>query len=86
MHRLLTDRQLREKLGDTRPADEIRVGLGSCCVAQGSGKVRDRVEQVLGESGAAATITMPLVRFDNPAERGWRSGARTRQSWADSTR
>jgi NADH-quinone oxidoreductase subunit F len=39
------------------PAEgEIRVGLGSCCVAQGSGKVRDRVEQVLGESGAAATI------------------------------
>jgi NADH-quinone oxidoreductase subunit F len=47
----------RRLSGLALPAEgEIRVGLGSCCVAQGSGKVRDRVEQVLGESGAAATI------------------------------
>ncbi len=34
---------------------EIRVGLGSCCVAQGSGKVRDALDRVLADSGAAAT-------------------------------
>lgn len=34
---------------------EIRVGLGSCCVAQGSGKVRDALDRVLAQSGAAAS-------------------------------
>lgn len=35
---------------------EIRIGLGSCCVAQGSGKVHERIEQVLADSGAPAVV------------------------------
>jgi NADH-quinone oxidoreductase subunit F len=35
---------------------EIRIGLGSCCVAQGSGKVHRAIEQVLAESGAPAVV------------------------------
>ena len=35
---------------------EIRVGLGSCCVAQGSGQVRDAIHQVLAHSGAPACV------------------------------
>ncbi len=38
------------------PAGEIRIGLGSCCVAQGSAKVREAVERVLAETGAAACV------------------------------
>ena len=38
------------------PLGEIRVGLGSCCVAQGSGKVHGAIEQVLAESGAPAVV------------------------------
>ncbi len=35
---------------------EIRIGLGSCCTAQGSGKVYQAVQQVLAESGATAVV------------------------------
>ena len=35
---------------------EIRIGLGSCCVSQGSGKVRDAIDDVLRQSGAAASV------------------------------
>jgi NADH-quinone oxidoreductase subunit F len=35
---------------------EIRIGLGSCCQAQGSGRVHDEILAVLHESGAAATV------------------------------
>ncbi|MCC6123493.1 MAG: NAD(P)H-dependent oxidoreductase subunit E [Pirellulales bacterium] len=35
---------------------EIRVGLGSCCVAQGSGQVHERIERVLAETGAPAAV------------------------------
>jgi NADH-quinone oxidoreductase subunit F len=38
------------------PLGEIRVGLGSCCVAQGSGKVFEAIGEVLAESGAAAAV------------------------------
>jgi NADH-quinone oxidoreductase subunit F len=38
------------------PMGEIRVGLGSCCVAQGSGKVHQEIERVLAETGAAAVV------------------------------
>ena len=38
------------------PVGEIRVGLGSCCVAQGSGQVRDAIDRVLMESGASAAV------------------------------
>ncbi len=33
---------------------EIRVGLGSCCVAQGSGEVHDAISQMLARTGAAS--------------------------------
>ncbi len=35
---------------------EIRIGLGSCCVAQGSGKVHQAIQQVLQESGAPVVV------------------------------
>ncbi len=35
---------------------EIRIGLGSCCTAQGSGKVFQAVQKVLAESAAPAVI------------------------------
>ena len=33
------------------PLGEIRVGLGSCCVAQGSGQVHHAIEEPLAETG-----------------------------------
>jgi len=41
---------------DGQPLGEIRIGLGSCCVAQGSGRVHEAIGRVLGASGAAATV------------------------------
>ncbi|MBN2024259.1 MAG: NAD(P)H-dependent oxidoreductase subunit E [Pirellulales bacterium] len=41
---------------DGRPLGEIRVGLGSCCVAQGSGRVHEAIGRVLHQSGAAAVV------------------------------
>ncbi len=35
---------------------EIRIGLGSCCIAQGSGYVHEAVEDVLARSGAPAVV------------------------------
>ena len=35
---------------------EIRIGLGSCCVAQGSGKVHQAIQQTLADSGAPAVL------------------------------
>ncbi len=35
---------------------EIRVGLGSCCVAQGSDKVHEAIDALLAESGAPAVV------------------------------
>jgi NADH-quinone oxidoreductase subunit F len=40
----------------TGPVGEIRIGLGSCCVAQGSGKVHEEVDRLLAETGAAAVV------------------------------
>jgi NADH-quinone oxidoreductase subunit F len=37
---------------------EIRIGLGSCCVARGSGKLRQALEQALDETG----IQVPVKR------------------------
>jgi NADH-quinone oxidoreductase subunit F len=58
---------------------EIRIGLGSCCVAQGSRKVHERIEQVLADSGAPAVVKRvgcvgmchqtPLVELVTPAGR-----------------
>lgn len=41
------ERPLRRSDGKTEPAGEIRVGLGSCCIAGGSDKVRIALEEVL---------------------------------------
>lgn len=38
------------------PLGEVRVGLGSCCVAQGSGKVHQAINSVLDELGAPAVV------------------------------
>ena len=35
---------------------EIRIGLGSCCVAQGSGKVHEVIRRTLSETGAPAVV------------------------------
>ncbi|MHC4497739.1 MAG: NAD(P)H-dependent oxidoreductase subunit E [Planctomycetota bacterium] len=35
---------------------EIRLGLGSCCVARGSGKLREALEQALRETGVRVSV------------------------------
>ncbi|MHC4478964.1 MAG: (2Fe-2S) ferredoxin domain-containing protein, partial [Planctomycetota bacterium] len=35
---------------------EIRLGLGSCCVARGSGKLRAALDQVLDATGIEVTV------------------------------
>ncbi|MEK7995892.1 MAG: NAD(P)H-dependent oxidoreductase subunit E, partial [Planctomycetota bacterium] len=35
---------------------EIRLGLGSCCVARGSGKLRDALEKALGDTGVKVNV------------------------------
>ena len=35
---------------------EIRIGLGSCCIAQGSGEVHEAIRQTLAETGAPAVV------------------------------
>ncbi|UCG48575.1 MAG: NAD(P)H-dependent oxidoreductase subunit E, partial [Phycisphaerales bacterium] len=35
---------------------EIRLGLGSCCVARGSGKLREALQQALEQTGIRATV------------------------------
>jgi NADH-quinone oxidoreductase subunit F len=35
---------------------EIRIGLGSCCVAQGSGQVHQAIGSILAETGAEAVV------------------------------
>jgi NADH-quinone oxidoreductase subunit F len=49
-------RRHRHGLPGQGPRVEIRVGLGSCCVAQGSDKVRQTIEQTLDEIGADAAV------------------------------
>jgi NADH:ubiquinone oxidoreductase subunit F (NADH-binding)/NADH:ubiquinone oxidoreductase subunit E/Pyruvate/2-oxoacid:ferredoxin oxidoreductase delta subunit len=39
------------KADGTEIKGEIRIGLGSCCVASGSGEIREEVEQVVNNSG-----------------------------------
>ena len=56
---------------------EIRIGLGSCCVAQGSGDVHRAIQQTLSETGAPAVVKRvgcvgmchqtPLVELVSPA-------------------
>jgi NADH-quinone oxidoreductase subunit F len=46
----------RPAIGPEPLAGEIRIGLGSCCVAQGSGKVHQVIGEVLSETGAPAVV------------------------------
>ncbi|MBN1290632.1 MAG: NAD(P)H-dependent oxidoreductase subunit E [Candidatus Latescibacteria bacterium] len=54
----------RTKKGEYRPSDktssgqvgEIRIGLGSCCVASGSNKVRQELEQCLIDTGIKTQV------------------------------
>jgi len=39
-----------------QPLGEIRIGLGSCCVAQGGGDVRGEIERVLYENSVSAHV------------------------------
>jgi NADH-quinone oxidoreductase subunit F len=39
------------KVSDSEFRGEVRLGLGSCCVARGSGKLRDALEEALEETG-----------------------------------
>ena len=62
------------------PADaaEIRLGLGSCCIARGSGMVHEALELALARSGAAARVKRvgcvgmchqtPLVEVAQPGQ------------------
>jgi NADH-quinone oxidoreductase subunit F len=53
------DRAARPRRTPAKPAGElgeIRIGLGSCCVAQGSGKVHEVLRQTLSETGAPAVL------------------------------
>ncbi len=43
-------------VADGSVAGEIRIGLGSCCVAQGSAKVRDAIQDILQDTRAPAEI------------------------------
>ncbi|MGQ9574932.1 MAG: NAD(P)H-dependent oxidoreductase subunit E [Thermoguttaceae bacterium] len=38
------------------PVAEVRIGLGSCCVAQGSSKVHQAIGDLLAQTGAPATV------------------------------
>ena len=44
------------KTPSSGPVGEIRIGLGSCCQAGGSGKVHEAIRRTLAETGAAAVV------------------------------
>jgi len=51
--------EAREKPEVTEAADgvtEIRIGLGSCCISRGSGKVWEAIEETLAETGSRARL------------------------------
>ncbi len=69
--RVLTDYLRREKAGaaegakadesttaEVAPGGEIRIGLGSCCVARGSGKLQKALDETLHQTG----INVPVKR------------------------
>jgi NADH-quinone oxidoreductase subunit F len=54
-----TDRRQKIRRGRAEGAElcgEIRIGLGSCCVARGSARLHEALEQVLNESGVRAAV------------------------------
>lgn len=77
-------RRRHEKMVAEGGADfrgEVRLGLGSCCVARGSGKVREAMEEALAETGVRVAIKRvgcvgmcfqtPLVEVVMPDERSF---------------
>lgn len=40
----------------TQPKGEVRIGLGSCCIARGSGKLNDALRQALDETGINVAV------------------------------
>jgi len=47
------DKGKEDKIG---PSGEIRIGLGSCCVARGSGKLHEALAQALDETGIRVEV------------------------------
>ena len=45
-----------QTVSDQAPQGQIRIGMGSCCVAGGSDKVREAVEQAVAKDGVNVTI------------------------------
>ena len=50
-HAQATHRRPRARRRIKAPRGELRVGLGSCCVARGSGRLNDALERALVETG-----------------------------------
>jgi len=48
----------KAQVAEVAPGGEIRIGLGSCCVARGSGKLQKALDQTLRETG----INVPVKR------------------------
>jgi NADH:ubiquinone oxidoreductase subunit F (NADH-binding)/NADH:ubiquinone oxidoreductase subunit E len=46
----------RRRVGTGDGKGEIRLGLGSCCVARGSGKLREALNEALAETGIEVTV------------------------------
>jgi NADH:ubiquinone oxidoreductase subunit F (NADH-binding)/NADH:ubiquinone oxidoreductase subunit E/NAD-dependent dihydropyrimidine dehydrogenase PreA subunit len=85
---LLTDFLSKEKTGQPsvnkvdnhsgEPQGEIRVGLGSCCMASGSAEVREALEVTMAETGIRAAVKqvgcvgvcnqVPLIEIIKPGE------------------
>lgn len=42
--------------GKTPPRGEVRIGLGSCCVARGSGKLHEALEEALARTGVQVPV------------------------------
>ena len=49
-------RRRRRPAAAAGAADEVRIGLGSCCIARGSGKVQQAVQDALAEAGASVRV------------------------------
>ncbi|MFP4057023.1 MAG: NAD(P)H-dependent oxidoreductase subunit E [Candidatus Brocadiia bacterium] len=76
-------RKQRRQPGIQPPGEgaEVRVGLGSCCVARGSGAVQEALEQALAATGARAAVKRvgcvgmchqtPLVEIVEPNGRSY---------------
>jgi NADH:ubiquinone oxidoreductase subunit F (NADH-binding)/NADH:ubiquinone oxidoreductase subunit E/NAD-dependent dihydropyrimidine dehydrogenase PreA subunit len=50
------ERPRKARAKEAELCGEIRIGLGSCCVARGSARVREALEQALDETGARVAI------------------------------